>query len=114
MSGPRSYAYRLPRAADKPTADGRHSATVNVMHCAENFARFPGCGDCQRMAETSCPVCFNILSTSTFGDFDPVTETFDSHVYHSSDGCGSAACELCAKYQAGWCQTCGEFTRPAR
>jgi hypothetical protein len=43
-----SYLYLLPDGSDDmPDADGRHTRTVNVLHSAAQFARFPGCADCR-------------------------------------------------------------------
>jgi hypothetical protein len=48
MSG---YLYTLPDGSDDtPDAEGRHTATVNVMHSAAQFARFPGCEQCASIA----------------------------------------------------------------
>jgi hypothetical protein len=102
------------RRADKPDAEGRHTATVNVMHSAANFKRFSGCEQCRHCAETSCPACYNVPGTSVFGGWDDRTETFATAVHHSPRGCGDASCELCAQYAAGWCQNCEQYTRPAK
>lgn len=110
-----SYMYTLPDGSgDTPDASGSHTATVNVMHSAESFSRFPGCEQCRSIAETSCPVCFNIPATSSFSGWNARTETFRTAVHHGPCGCGEAACELCRKYAAGWCQTCQAYTRPPR
>lgn len=108
------YAYRLPDGSrDTPDEHGNHTSTVNVLHSAEQARRFPGCEHCRALADSSCPVCFNVPSTSSFGGWDEAAQTFSRSTYHSPRGCGDQACELCAKYAAGWCQTCGEFTRAA-
>jgi hypothetical protein len=108
-----TYAYRLPDGSkDTPDAQGCHTVTVNVLHSAEQYKRFPGCEECRCIAASSCPVCFNIPATSTFAGYDERTDRFASSVHHSPDGCGDKSCRLCAKYAAGWCQTCAAFTRP--
>ena len=109
-----TYTYRVPDgSSDTPDQHGGHTATVNVMHSARSYARFPGCTSCRSIAETSCPVCFNIPATSAYGDWDERTQTFGSAVHHGSRGCGDPACALCARYAAGWCQNCERYTRPA-
>ncbi len=113
MSGTGTYLYTLPSGSgDKPDAEGRHTATVNVVHSAESYKRFPGCGRCRHIAETSCPVCYQVPATSSFSGFDEVTETFASAVHHSPSGCGELLCRLCVMYAAGWCQHCEKYTRP--
>jgi len=107
-----TYTYRLPDGSDDaPDEHGRHTKTVNVLHSAQQYQRFPGCEDCRSLAESSCPVCFNVPGTSCFGGWDERTETFATAVHHSPRGCGDPACALCAKYAAGWCQNCQEYTR---
>lgn len=47
-----SFAYRLPDgSADHPDPDGNHTATVNVLHSAEQAKRFPGCASCKLVAQ---------------------------------------------------------------
>lgn len=110
-----TYTYTLPSGSgDKPDADGRHTATANVMHSAASYARFPGCEQCRHIAETSCLVCYQIPATSVFGGFDEMTETFAEVTHHSPVGCEyRTECPLCQKYAAGWCQHCENYTRPA-
>lgn len=106
-----TYMYRLPDGSDDtPDEHGNHTKTVNVVHSAEQYARFPGCASCRRMVQSVCPVCFNIPATSEFHGWDERTETFARSVHHSPSGCGNSSCALCAKYAAGWCQTCDDFT----
>jgi hypothetical protein len=110
-----TYIYTLPDGSDDtPDEHGNHTATVNVWHSAAQAERFPGCESCRSLAQTSCPVCFNIPAMSAYGGWDEATETFATAVNHGDrGGCGNPSCELCAKYAAGWCQTCEQFTREA-
>jgi hypothetical protein len=49
---PGSMLYQLPGGRDdKPDAEGRHTKTVNTMHAAIEYARFPGCEHCRAMAQ---------------------------------------------------------------
>jgi hypothetical protein len=109
-----TYTYTLPDGScDKPDAGGRHTATRNVMHSAESYARFPGCEQCKHCADMSCPVCFHVPGTSVFRGWDEVTDTFAVTVHHGPRGCADVPeCPLCAQYAAGWCQTCKAYTRP--
>lgn len=110
MSG--TLLYRLPDGSDDiPDEHGNHTKTVNVLHSADQAARFPGCPACRSIAESSCPVCFHIPATSSYGGWDEASQDFTTSVHHSPSGCGNPDCELCAKYAAGWCQTCKAFTR---
>lgn len=108
-----TYLYTMPDGSkDRPDENGNHTATANVRHSAEGYARFPGCPSCCRIAETSCPVCYHIPGATVCGGFDEVTETFASVVHHGPDGrCGNVGCGLCMMYAAGWCSNCKEFTR---
>jgi Zn finger protein HypA/HybF involved in hydrogenase expression len=52
----RGITYRLPDgSADQPDENGQHTATVNVLHSAEQYARFPGCPDCKSIAQSQDP-----------------------------------------------------------
>lgn len=105
------YAYRLPDGSDdSPDLAGQHTKTVNVMHSAEQASRFPGCEHCRALAASCCLVCFNIPATSAFSGWDESRQDFAVAIHHGPRGCGNAACELCVKYAAGWCQTCEKFT----
>ena len=83
----KTYTYRLPDGRDDtPDENGQHTATVNVMHSAEQLARFPGCKSCRSIAEHGRD-SHNAGMHGHYGDWDAATETFGTSSYHSVAEC---------------------------
>lgn len=87
----RGYTYRLPDgSADTPDENGMHTATVNVLHSAEQYKRFTGCGQCKLSMEMD--IHYQHVTTH-FGGWDAETETFAEHSTTTEFTPGCVVCE---------------------
>jgi hypothetical protein len=73
-----TYLYRLPDGSnDMPDENGRHTATKNVMHSAEQSRRFTGCEQCQRIVRLDIEACLDI---SFFSGWNGTNFTESAHM----------------------------------
>jgi hypothetical protein len=69
--------YRLPDGSgDQPDETGGHTATVNVMHSAAQYQRFPGCPECRGIAQFEDPARQAMIAAAT-ADIHPVLDRVD-------------------------------------
>ena len=86
-----TFTYTLPDGRnDAPDENGCHTATVNVMHSAEQLNRFPGCEDCKSCADHDIHAQHVV---GIYGGWDPVSETFASSEIRVTFTPGCPVCE---------------------
>lgn len=84
-----AFAYQLPDGSDdEPDEHGRHTKTVNVLHSAAEYARFPGCAECRHISWHQQHIDLGGLVTV----YDPATGDFTSHETEHDP----SACAWCA------------------
>ena len=84
-----SLIYTLPDGSnDAPDEHGRHAATVNVVHSAKQYQRFPGCEQCRLITEMDAHAQHTVTS---FGGWDGKDFTSEHEVATYTPGC--AICE---------------------